>query len=343
LRDVQVLHLVPEVVDDPAQHYLGSTKDVACRTHYLRTRRVDVARVPYARGPRGLAAAIESRRGSVAPDLVLVETIPLDVAVLRRLRGIPVVVRSQNAELLHRLDWARAATGLVSRARYCSRGLRGLARESRLGGATILPISDWEAEHYYRRFVPAGRIEVTPFYLTPEYIDAVPADHPDRRPRLLMLGTTSPNPLIDDGVRAFDALVRGLPTSVAVTPALTGTVPDGLRLDPRIELLGLVPRPIDALRAASHVVLPSPLGYGFKTKILEALLAGCHVLVHEALHRRLPPEVRAACHPVDPTRPETVTGLLAVGPATVDALSVNEALRARSDDALHRVLARAGG
>jgi hypothetical protein len=340
---VRVLHLVPEVVDDPAQHFLGSTKDVACRTHFLLARGVDVQRVPYSRAPRGLAAALESTRGGVAPDLVLVETIPLDVIALRRLRGVPVVVRSQNAELLHRLDWAWAATGPLGRARYCSRGLRGLAREARIGGATILPISDWEAEHYYRRFVPPGRIDVTPFYLTPEYTDAVPTDHPDRRPRLLMLGTTSPNPLIEHGVRAFDALVRRLPLATAVTPALTGAVPDGVRLDPRIEVLGLVPSPIDALRTASHVVLPSPLGYGFKTKILEALLAGCRVLVHEALHRRLPPEVRAACDPVDPTRPEVLTGLLAAGPATVDALAVNDALRARSDDALLRVLALAGG
>src|SRR5688500_2796419 len=71
--------------------------------------------------------------------------------------------------------------------------------------------------------------------------------------------------------------------------------------------------------------------------------AGCWLRGQEALHRRLPPVVRAASDQVDPTYPETATGLLAAGPATVDALAVNAALRARSDDAMHRVLARAGG
>jgi hypothetical protein len=156
-----------------------------------------------------------------------------------------------------------------------------------------------------------------------------------------MLGSTSPNPLIDRGVRAFDQLVRLLPASVEVTPALTGSVPEGLRLDPRIEVLGMVASPVDALRTASHVVLPSPLGYGFKTKILEALLAGCRVLVHHRLHGRLPPEVRTACDVYDPRDRDALVRLLAAGPSVVDAVAVNDALRVRSDDSLEQTLAQA--
>lgn len=337
---MRVLHLVPEVVDDPAQYYLGSTKDVACRTRYLRERSAAVVRLPFRRGPHGVADALAGARGHGPVDLVLVETVPLDVAALRQLTGVPVAVRSQNAELLHRWDWARAATRPLDRLRYASRGVRGLAREVGLGGTTVLPISDWEAAHYYRRFKTAARVDVVPFYLTPEYAEPVQPDHPSRRPRLLMLGTTSPNPLIDDGVRAFDALARHL-GDASVSLAMTGNVPRGVRLDDRIDVLGMVASPIEALREASHVVLPSPLGHGFKTKILEALVAGCRVLVHERLHRRLPPEVRAACDPLDPADLDGVRRLLAAGPTNVDAMAVNEALRRRSDEAMDRLLARA--
>ena len=50
--------------------------------------------------------------------------------------------------------------------------------------------------------------------------------------------------------------------------------------------------PLSLLAEARVVAIPSDLGMGFKTKILEAILAGCWVLVTEDVQRRLPDAVR---------------------------------------------------
>jgi hypothetical protein len=68
---------------------------------------------------------------------------------------------------------------------------------------------------------------------------------------------------------------------------------------------------------ARAVALLTPLGFGTKTTVVDGLAAGCHVLVHPVLHRRLARSEREACTPLDPARPgapDRLADLLAAPP-----------------------------
>jgi hypothetical protein len=43
----------------------------------------------------------------------------------------------------------------------------------------------------------------------------------------------------------------------------------------------------------------SNLGYGFKTKILEAIMCGCYVIVPQKLYKRLPDVIKPFCKVVN--------------------------------------------
>jgi len=69
--------------------------------------------------------------------------------------------------------------------------------------------------------------------------------------------------------------------------------------DERIETLGYVEDPFALLGRARAVAVLSDLGFGFKTKILDAISSGCWVLTTRRLRARLPLEVQPWCLEVD--------------------------------------------
>jgi hypothetical protein len=69
--------------------------------------------------------------------------------------------------------------------------------------------------------------------------------------------------------------------------------PDDLSL--RVRRLESLEEPWDLLCSVRALAVLTPLGFGFKTTIADALDAGCHVLVHPRLAARLPNPIRASC------------------------------------------------
>ena len=122
---------------------------------------------------------------------------------------------------------------------------------------------------------------------------------------------------------------------------ITGNLkpPDVLGPLGRLKPTGLLASPLPLLAEARAVTIPSDLGMGFKTKILEAILAGCWVLVTEEVHGRLPEALHPWCRVIDPRSParfaETLRGCTAPPPpGDPNALLRDEAFRG-----LDRVLA----
>src|SRR3546814_11076778 len=58
----------------------------------------------------------------------------------------------------------------------------------------------------------------------------------------------------------------------------------------------------------------SPLGYGFKTKIMDAVTAGAFTLLPGSLMRRVPEELRPYCIPVDTSDPASFVEALGRSP-----------------------------
>jgi hypothetical protein len=112
-----------------------------------------------------------------------------------------------------------------------------------------------------------------------------------------------------------------------------------LHIPADIEQLGFIEDPMAVLAQARAVAVLSDFGYGFKTKILDAIAARCWVLVPPALHRRLPPEVHPYCIVV--TRvddPKAVRAALEQALEPLPDGDPNAALRARAFAALDALM-----
>jgi hypothetical protein len=161
---------------------------------------------------------------------------------------------------------------------------------------------------------------------------------------LCAMGTGSAmSPLLYDAGRNAVELVNALSADVAAEWdfRITGNLkpPDVLGPLGRLKATGLLASPLPLLAEARAVAILSDLGMGFKTKILEAILAGCWVLVTEDVHRRLPEAVRPWCLVVDPHSPARFAETLqqCAGPPPVG--DPNALLREEAFRGLDRVFA----
>ena len=74
------------------------------------------------------------------------------------------------------------------------------------------------------------------------------------------------------------------------------------------------------------VAVLTPLGFGFKTTVVDGLAAGCHVIVHRKLASRLPAAVVDACIQFDPER-DDIDSVAAALERPPPGVGLNERLR----------------
>ena len=232
-------------------------------------------------------------------------------ALKRRCPRARIVLRTVNAEALQ--HWTRAKKDW-RKWRGLPRDVYGfvrlLARDRRCGRAAdaLAGISPWDDDRYWSRL--AGRAKVCHV----PYVSPWPSLQPETKPLpwerrenavLCLAGTR-------DAIGR--AHVAGF-AALAVRPELSGWrfqlsagFGDDSRddLPPVVERLGRIEDPWERLCRVKAVALPSPLGYGCKTTVADALAAGCRVLVHPRQHERLPSDERELAMPVDPASADDV-------------------------------------
>lgn len=345
--ELRVLHVVAASVQDPSQRDLGSTKDVRGRTQYFSTRGIPVDEVAHGRSRAAFGDALRHVDPSQYSDIFV--EFPLSWRALKALRktapDVRIHSRSENAELLHRLDWARASYGTPRQAaRLVVRAANNTLNEVRVGqhSDVVLPISEWEARHYWPKLVKREKIRFLPYYL-PDAYQLLPIDPSVRGQENLCICLTSTrsNPLILDALRNFDLAVRGLSASVARgwTFAATGAVED-FPLDGRVIRLGLMPTLDDVLRRTRLVALLSDFGYGFKTKLLDAIAAGSRVAVTPKLWSRMPRSLDPWVLRVDLDEPGSFAAALEAATAHPPVGDPNRELREQHDATLDALFSR---
>lgn len=224
----------------------------------------------------------------------------------RRCPQVRLVLRTVNAEAFQ--HWLRAKKDW-RRIRGLPRDLYGflrlLARDRRCCRAADLlaGISPWDDAHYWSRLAGKGKVRYVPYACPwPTLLPEVkPLPWESRANTLVCLAGT--RDAIGRGhVAGFAALARRpelsawrFASSDGFMDASGDPLPDG------VERLGRIEEPWMLLCKVKAVAVLSPLGYGYKTTVADALAAGCHVLVHPRQHARLPREEQALCIPVDPT------------------------------------------
>jgi hypothetical protein len=303
----RIVHIVPSSVF--ANTRQGSYKDTISRAAFFQEKCNDYRQVLVDDDdPDKLRGDLEGCAD--ARFLIEYTTFPRILKCIRRTfpRSF-IAVRSHNLEPLQHLDnngwWPRRGP------LWTLYGMLRLARAdlaNKRHADVIYSINDWENRAYWNRLPGRARIEWLPYHcprhLLPEAIGA-----PQLRNRIACLPTSQQNRKSRDlvhrfirfaeqmqqqGGRKYEFVVTGdlshwnIPRSDAVT--FTGMIDDLRTFLPTVH----------------GVCLLSPLGYGFKTTIGDALAHGCHVLVHPILAQRCPAVVAAALIALDSDRASDV-------------------------------------
>lgn len=304
--ETKVLHVFKSVYTLPKQHFLGSTKDIRGRTEYFHDRNIsyDELLVDGKDNYRRHIAGYMKDKLHEYSAVILEMTFSPDAAsfIRRHAPNTKVLVRSHNAELLHRWDWIRAAKLWQYSAGMLARPIRNFLFDYLCGRRAdyVLSIDRWETNHYWRRFADESKLKYVPFFLPEQYLSDLPR-RTSKKLRCVNFTSSIPNPLIIDATKNFIGVVRNLngrgkEWSFCITGDQSKFHVNSCQ---RIHWTGYLESPYEVLAESRAMALLSDYGYGFKTKILEAIMAKAYILMTEGLYKRIPDEVRPYCKPVD--------------------------------------------
>ena len=223
----------------------------------------------------------------------------------RRCPRVRIVLRTVNAEAFQHWtragkDWRRLR-GLPRDVYGC---LRLLWRDRRCCRAAdaLAGISAWDDAHYWARLAGRSKVETVPYACPwPALLpDVRPASWSAREHAIVCLAGTR-DPIGRSHVAGFTALARRPELSGWRFASSDGFMDaSGDALPAHVERLGRIGEPWDQLCKVQAVAVLSPLGYGYKTTVADALAAGCQVLVHPRQYVRLSCEEQTRILAVDP-------------------------------------------
>lgn len=309
---MRVLHIVPDSVADPKHFYLGSTKDIRGRTEYFESREILFDEM--LAKDRSDTLLVDQLKGlNLDRYTSVLFEYPIYPASLRLLsEGFPhlrLLTRSHNAEFYHRLHtmlahiqnmkhFHHSDPGIIVRTAF--RSLFRLRQDYLCARRSdyLLCITQWEQENYWRYLAKNSKVACVPYYL-PEMYAHLPCREAEKKCQCVCLMSTGLNCFLINAANNFIRLVEALKQTCAEWSFwLTGDFTTNrslLRHPERISFTGLLDNPFTMLAESRAVALLSDYGFGFKTKLLDAIFHKCYVFVTQGLYRRLPVEIKPYC------------------------------------------------
>lgn len=348
------LHLTRHQFQTPDLRFHGSNKDQFARQQYLRDRGFRIITEPaFDWKYDDLIERLDGERHS-EPQVIILEAMlhhPLMRFLRERFPKARLLVRSHNAEVLHRLHTHTASLLMEKGSRLAwldpreafARGRNVFAHWRYDAGAIdladhILSISEWETKRYWPRFGPKSKVSTVPYFLPRDlvYTGQIPTR---KARRCVCLTSASPGPVIYDALRNFVRLVDGLQEVGDWEFQVTGNLDARYAgRSSRCRFVGHVDNPIALMSDATSMALLSPYGYGFKTKVLDAISAGSYTLMPQSLLDRHPEEVRPYCLAVDLASPASFKSALERSLEPVPDGDPNEAFRRKAYAAMDVIL-----
>ncbi|MBA2525964.1 MAG: glycosyltransferase [Pyrinomonadaceae bacterium] len=241
---------------------------------------------------------------------------PASLSFIRRhAPHIQILTRPINAEFFHRFHYILAnglnmkgSRGAFSLLKTNLLGLRDIISRSRLDylcakrSDFILSITQWEEKNYWRYLTDPSKVKTAPYFLPSSYgYEDTPSKEKKDQCVCVMSTTLATLPFLLDAAKKFSKCVRLLGRQLPEWRFfITGDFPPRvLELPERVERTGLLQTPFTILAESRAMALLSEYGFGFKTKLLDAINYKCYVLVPKGLYRRLPVEVQPFCIIVD--------------------------------------------
>jgi hypothetical protein len=255
--------------------------------------------------------------------------------VRRRFPKAFLAVRAVNIEPLQLLH-AQGTRRVRSAPRLVYRMARLLLADilSKRTADVVYSINDWESRMYWSRLPGKARVSFLPYYAPSRFVGR----RVEKEKLVLCLAGGAGIKRHDDLIERFIAFARiardhDETWRFAVTGDLEkypGTIP------PWISQPGHVNDIAKWLAAARAVAVLSPLGFGFKTTIVDALANGCWPIVHPRLLRRSPTVIRPHCLGSEGRRSSEVVAALQAVLEPPPGADINRELRVMAT----RVLAR---
>src|SRR3989304_7723716 len=307
-QKTNILHIVPDSTVAPKHVYLGSTKDIRGRTEYFKERGIFFDElVLIKRKDKILLKELKKiDLNGYSAAIIECPVYPRSVRFLKKkYPRLLVVIRSINAELFHRLHYIKASL-LHKQWKSLAINLFFLFKCSLADflcanySDVILTISDWERQNYWRYITRKNKIKYLPYFVPVSYLPSTPYPS-DKRQNCLCMMSTSMNSFLLDAAKNFITMVNGLEDGCNDWDFyITGDVSGyDINLFNRIIRPGFVEIPNKIMAESKVIALLSDYGFGFKTKLLDAIRHGCYALVTKGLYNRLPEEIKPYCFVVD--------------------------------------------
>jgi hypothetical protein len=208
----------------------------------------------------------------------------------------------------------------------------------------LLGISDWDNRHYWKLLPGQATVEYLPYHSPwPKLRPHVqPMEWTARQNKVVCLpGGRDPIGLsqVKNFVQFANCVSSGhsyVDWSFDLSPGVYRSQ-ESMDLG-RVKLMPELNEPWDLLCTVRALAILTPLGFGTKTTIIDALTAGCHVLVDKTLAKRLPSNVRELCHEVDRSKPEQFRDIMKKIEHEPQPHHINDELIAQAKQTLEKVL-----
>jgi hypothetical protein len=289
---MKVLHLIPEFVFFNTFH--GAYKDVLCRTQWLDSQPFECLEV---RLRKDDPAEIQTALSGLEPTHVLIEYTRFPEIIQAVRAALPdawIGVRAHNIEPLQHLDnlgWLPKRGPLWMLYGMLRLLLQDVA--AKRTADAVLSINEWENRIYWNCLPGRAGVEWLPYVCPQHLLPAAPQPYPERRV-IACLPTSQQNRKSRDLVLRFFEFARqmkrqGCTDEFVVTGDLRAwDLPDC----PEVTPAGFVEDLAVWMGRCKAICMLSPLGYGFKTTIADALAANAQVIAHPALVKRCPDAVK---------------------------------------------------
>jgi hypothetical protein len=208
------------------------------------------------------------------------------VMLLRLSTSATIVMRSHNAELPHRLHWLVLAPNIFNRIKIIKKLFLGFFGDilATLFAHRILSISDYEIEVYWKRLNPfcTNKFIYYP-YKSPSWVKDLSLN------------------------KIYVTIVGGFDKSTLISNADSNFVSSGLKIQKMVHLndlrlasygddtfydfcdinFGFLDDVLTVMNQTSITLIPASSGWGFKTKIADAIELGQVVLIPRNLYNRI--------------------------------------------------------
>lgn len=174
----------------------------------------------------------------------------------------------------------------------------------------VYPITEWESRMYWQRIPGRSKVKWLP-YFPPDFVIGA-AGLSQKEYAIACIPGKADYPRNRDAVERF---IRFADLAHEIDSRyrfiITGDLSNsGIRIPEYVELPGLVPDIASFLAPMRAVAVLSPLGYGFKTTIADAVANHCYALIHSKQYRRGPALLRTGCIQLDTFAPSAVSSVL---------------------------------